>query len=88
MVLEAAVVCAARACLRTGWVPSFLACRETRLVRGFGPLADTLRALSRTQSSPLLGYTITGLPVTCRATAMAAGTSAGAQQFTPLPRPV
>jgi len=34
-------------------------------------------------SSPLLGYTITGLPVTSRAAAMAAGTSDGAQQLTP-----
>jgi hypothetical protein len=30
-----------------------------------------------------LGYTITGLRVTSRATAMAASTSAGAQQLTP-----
>jgi hypothetical protein len=34
------------------------------------------------QCSPLLGYTITGLPVTSWATAMAAGTSAGVQQLT------
>jgi hypothetical protein len=34
-------------------------------------------------SSPLLGYTITGLPVTSRAAAMAGSTSAGAQQLTP-----
>jgi hypothetical protein len=34
-------------------------------------------------SPPLLGYTITGLPVTSRAAAMAAGTSDGAQQLTP-----
>src|SRR5581483_269800 len=34
-------------------------------------------------SSPLLGYTITGLPVTSRAAATAASTSDGAQQLTP-----
>jgi hypothetical protein len=28
MVLEVALACEARACLRTDWVPSFLACRE------------------------------------------------------------
>ena len=35
------------------------------------------------QLSPLLGYAITGLPATSRATAMAASTSPGAQQLTP-----
>ena len=60
--------------------PAAIHCRGSPAEYRDCPVQARRRA---SQSSPLLGYTITGLPVTSRAAAMAASTSAGAQQLTP-----
>ena len=66
--------------LPTIFAPAAIHCRGQSAEYRDHPVQVRRRA---SHSSPLFGYTITGLPVTSRATAMAASTSAGAQQFTP-----
>jgi len=60
--------------------PAAIHCRACPVLERDCPVQVRRRA---SHSSPLLGYTITGLPVTARAAEMAVSTSAGAQQLTP-----